>query len=104
MDEFYKLPAGTLCMTYYDKMIIKEETIYDNGIPIDFFYRDMNEIIDTDKKDGTSFEVDFTSSERDGEYNDKRWWAVYEVKDISGLINVLNNCLYQLYEKELEIL
>ena len=67
IDEFYKLPSGTLCADWYGRIMIKNDTLYSkvSNQPYDFFYTDLNDSVDYDKPAGQSYNVDYESIERD---------------------------------------
>lgn len=110
--EFYKLPIGTVYSKYdpvcFDLLYIKGENLYggENGEPSDFFYIELisnvscynsNEFVDIleeAEEKGTSFDLDFESQTRDGMYDDSQLFAVYEKKDLEGLISKLQSSLF----------
>lgn len=107
--EFYKLPKGTLYSDYdhvfFEDLKIKGETIYSKENPIDFYYEDLignimcnnsdeyNEIPFESHKNKTSFELDFNCYERDGLYQENQMFAVYDKKDLIGLIQKLESII-----------
>lgn len=78
------------------------ETIYHDGIPKDYIYKNLIGNIDAESSDdefyillnaeenGTSFKLDFDCSERDGFFDETQMYAIYDQEDIIGLINKLN--------------
>lgn len=103
LDEFRKLPAGTLFMNYepcvFGDLCAKGETW-----EYDFLAENITCEIDADdcgdfshklheaEKNGTSIFIDFDCPSRDGMFNNEQLFAVYEKQDIAMLIDKLNRC------------
>jgi len=105
-NEFLKLPPGTIAMKYqpcvFGEIFIKEETIGESG---DFFLQypltctqsettveEVGLLFDA-QENKTSLKMDFDCSQRDGCFDEKQLFAVYEKTDLEGLIKRLNDCL-----------
>lgn len=109
-EQFLKLPAGILYAKYtpciFEDIQIKYDTR--NGFdekPIDWIYQDLLEINRKDNQDyydvldyaqetGDSFELDLECCSRDGLYDEKQLFAVFELKDVSYLIGKLTTLLH----------
>lgn len=103
-ETFLKMPSGTLFMKYepcvFFDLCEKRATIHD----IDFWYISITNNIDSAntgefvdsltraENDGVSINLSFDMS-RDGIFDDKQLFAVYEKADIIKLIKHLNQAL-----------
>lgn len=108
-SEFYKLPDGTLYSEFDPQIFrglkIKNETIYHDGEPIDFFYEDLignvdarssdeySNILTKCEEDGSEFNLDFECGERDGLYDDNALYAVYSTEEIRMLSDKIAGCV-----------
>lgn len=111
--EFYRLPAGTIYSEYepcaFNEIFIKGETINDqDGKPMDYVEMslignvdapssgDLIDILDKAEETGESFSLDFDFFGRNASYEDAQLYAVYERKDLEGLISTLKESLSKL--------
>lgn len=114
-QEFYKLPSGTICATYspciFGEPFVKLETLYSmeryggDGSPIDFYYeplwsavesKDSGEevdILEKAEKTGESFDMDYECTMRDGMFNQRQMYAVWEARDIEEVMKTLAESL-----------
>lgn len=105
LQQFRDMPEGTVFMKYtpqfFGELKIKGET-WD----CDFIYasitteiecsgsEEWDEILDKAEKDSAySIPMDFDCGGRDGLFDDEQLYAVYEEKDVIGLINALQYTL-----------
>jgi hypothetical protein len=105
LEEFRDLPEGAIFMKYYpcvfDALSMKGKTL-----PSDFYSLDIAQEIKSKGSDDThgkllaaqrdpniSLEMDFSVFGRDGLFDKDQLFAVYEKKDVYGLINKLTECL-----------
>lgn len=102
LETFLKLSPGTVYSKFepnvFGALEIKGETIQGSD---DFFSHsiadavketlDMNRhsILSHAVSEGSSFELDFKQSSRDGSFNDYQLFAVWEESDVSLLLNHL---------------
>ncbi len=102
---FLALPAGTLFHPY-EPCIFGEMSIKDTSIgEIDFFEVPLNAALDVDNTDdlinkledsrlnGTSIDMDFETVQREGLYDDRQLYAVFERADMEQLITRLQKAL-----------
>jgi len=104
LTEFRLLPSGVVFMKYrpciFDEISVKGETW-----EVDFLYTGLTNDIDCSgsveefdilsKAEGDSkfsISLDFDCESRDGMFDDDQLFAVYEQKDIDGLIEKLKTC------------
>jgi hypothetical protein len=83
----------------FQELLIKADSIGDS----DFFYKELTDCTDTDIDDyeihkdsidnGISFDLHFNTMGRDGCFERKQLFAVYEQKDLEGLIATLSDSL-----------
>jgi hypothetical protein len=109
LKEFRKLPAGTIFMKYepcvFGHLMCKGETweydfLYEN-ISYDFDAKDSGEWADKlflCEEEGESITLDFNIGCRDGMFEEGQLFAVYEKKDIEGLITKLKSSLTVCHE------
>lgn len=114
---FLSMPENTLFMKYvpccFSDPCIKMRTIEDDDNRcIDFFYQPLNDVMcpksgkgwpneylhDSDvlldaQEQDKSFLMDYEVESRDGEFQQKQLFAVYDSDDINLLINRLARCL-----------
>lgn len=100
-EDFLKLPKGVLYAKYepciFEDIQIKGETLTES----DWVFSTLLEVgtlntleaMDVALIKGTSFIVDFDSSQRDGCFDDEQLFAVYEKKDVLEMINKISNSL-----------
>lgn len=105
-ETFLAMPPETVFSKYepcvFEELQIKGETCVEGG---DFFYShivsaldtrnldDVFEVIEQAEKNGECLSMDFESQGRDGLFDGKQLFAVWERSDIEGLIERLNKCL-----------
>ena len=109
-QEFYKLPSGTVYCHYrpiiLEGLYIKGETIYCDGNPCDYIETELihtidvsgsdeffDKMIEAEKDSSFSMKMDFECTVRNGFYNEDQMYAIYEKKDIEGLIQALQKAL-----------
>jgi len=108
LEEFRKLPIGTLFMEYepcvFGSLYAKGET-WEH----DFLMEDITHEIDANdcgdfayklhdaEKNGTSIVMDFDCTSRDGTFNKKQLFAIYEKVDIEMLQDKLKRCVKSAY-------
>lgn len=103
-DQFVLLPAGTVYAKYqpccFEELCIKGDSI--SGV--DFFSQSVIEIeakdsgqymdrLDQGQYLGESIAMDLNVQGRDGCFDDKQLFAVYEPQDVRGLIDRLQQAL-----------
>jgi hypothetical protein len=107
-QEFYKLPEGTLFSFYkptvFQDINIKGDTLYREDKPVDFSYRNLvgnvnandsyeyGEILSDAEQNKTEFQLDFYYDEREGMYDEKSLYAVYNTDEILKLANLISSC------------
>ena len=106
LKTFLTLPNNTVFMKFnpmmFESLCVKQDSIINTG---DFYYEDITnemdcsgteEYIDVLKKaisDNTmSIPLEFNCTLRDGFFEKEQLFAVYEQKDIDGLIEKLKTC------------
>ena len=104
-ETFLNLPSGTVFMKYkpqiFDELMIK----YKTTVMGDFVCSDITQTIDCESSygrgdilfdavdnPGKSIPLDFNSCSRDSFWDEDQLFAVYEQKDIDGLIEALSKC------------
>ncbi|MES2864097.1 MAG: hypothetical protein V4666_08265 [Bacteroidota bacterium] len=110
-NTFYDLPSGTVYSMYEPMNIfglkIKGNTLRHghNNLPYDYTYVDLvgNVLHDSSEEyfdlmnnlviGETSFHLDFECHERDGMFEPKEMFCIYERADLIGLINKLTKSL-----------
>ncbi len=105
--EFMKLPIGTI-FSYYEPMCFRDLAIkasdLKEGWTVDFLYDDIIGQIDNSGSDdffekcermekGESMPMDFEQTGREGLFEDKQLFAVYEREDVEKLIRRLQKTL-----------
>ncbi len=98
-QDFLALPAGTIFSDFVPipctGFKCKEDTIYDNGRAIDFFFRDFEcqpdydsseELYDNLSIPGKEHSLDFETQEREGLFDETAQYAVWSRKDVHALI------------------
>ena len=101
-DELITMPAGTVYQEFTEHVLggicIKDDTCAPGGEPIDWFFvpipEPSNGHTDTmlsrfDLASGMSVGIDFETVERDGLFNASQLYAVWEKRDVRGLIDRL---------------
>jgi hypothetical protein len=113
LEEFRKLPAGTIFMKY-NPMVFEELQCKGDTWEHDFLSENISNWPDCDGSDdlhdklqlaqdtGASIRLDFDSSGRDGCFDDDQLFAVYERLDVEMLQDKLTRCLTQAYSEECE--
>lgn len=112
-EMFLKLPIGTLYSKYRpgvnEGLKIKGEDYICHAD--DWYYQDLignvnssgsNETFDIlfkSEKDHSSFLLDFDTEGRDGFFNEKQLFAVYEKEDVTQLVERLIKALNRGYKK-----
>lgn len=99
--EFMKTPKGTV-FSYYDPSYFTELNIKDSGpeYEVDFTFSDLVGAVESHSSQdfaekceqmerGASLPVDFEISGREGLFDDKLLYAVYEKNDVEKLIKRL---------------
>ncbi len=103
---FLAMPAGTL-FSKYEPEVFGELCIKDESMPEinDFIYQeivnsikcngsfDMHLILNDAEKKGTSFQLDFDCTSRDGLFDSDQLFAVWEQNDVKALIDRLQEAL-----------
>ena len=99
LKEFRSMPANTL-YSEYEPCIIDGLKIKMDTMNCDFLLQEMVGNIDCDTHaqmfdlmHGGEFDLDFDCTERDGYFDKSQMFAVYEKKDLVGLIDRLQKCL-----------
>lgn len=108
-EQFMKYPAETLYSTYepcyFGPLLIKGDTIEHDGKNIDWFYQQIADAVDAEnsgalydtlvgaEKLGFSVALDFDCQGRDGLFDDKQLYAVWEPQDVIALVSRLQACL-----------
>lgn len=106
-EAFLALPAGTIYSEYepsfFTGLFVKTSSPgyftddYGEQELIGNVKADSSEerfgILDEAEANGVPFALDFHSGSRNGMYEGKQLYAVYEKADIEGLISVLQDCL-----------
>jgi hypothetical protein len=102
-QTFLAMPPNTIFAKYkpccFDDIQIKGDT-WNN----DFWFQDFLSIEDEGEDDffnilenaretGSSFKLDLQSESRDGLFDNKQLFAVFEKNDVESLINRLKECL-----------
>jgi len=98
--EFLQLPEGTLYSTYESCGMVKDLSIKHKSLTSDWWYMDLLLCTDTGGSDeffdlmleaenGKQFAMDYKTVSRDGMYEDKALFLVYDKTDIGRLIDVL---------------
>ena len=106
LEEFLKLPKGTVFM-YYRSQVLSEPFVKDDNTRHvrDFYCSSLTDEIDAGSSDermkklflmeedsSISVAIDFNCVGRDASYNDDQMFAVYEKSDMLGLICKLCSC------------
>ncbi len=109
LEEFRKLPAGTIYAKYepcvFDGLDSKGDTL-----EVDFLYDGLIGNIEHDSSEdmfdkcqrmekGESIGLDFDCTGRDGLFEESQLFAIYEKGDIEKLIGKLNRCLKSAYSE-----
>ena len=111
-DQFIKMPSGTL-WSYYSPCVFRELNIKDSGneeCTPDFVMSQLIGAVDVQSGDefiekcelmekGKSVSVDFKSTGREGLFDDKQLYAVYEDHDVTQLIDRLRLTLEKTPDK-----
>lgn len=106
LDRFRELPAGTIyckyAPQYFGELEIKGDTLDSDfvcaplcGLVESESSNEMHYILDSAEKTGDSFKFDLDGYGRDGLYEDKQLFAIYETDDIVQLIEKLSKSLKQ---------
>ena len=110
LDEFRSLKPGTIFMKY-SPQIFGELMVF-QGVTgdVDFIYESLADEIEcggstelfdlisaAEKDSRKSLPLDFHCTARDGMYESDQLFAVYEDKDIAGLISKLEECRSMAY-------
>jgi len=114
LKTFRSLPCGTIAMKYepydFDILFVKGETW-----ECDFFLAYLTDEIDCNdlsdfidkltlaEEKGISVPMSFEKTMRDGLFEKKQLFAIWEKEDIQGLINKLKECLGIAYNNPLLI-
>ena len=108
--DFLLLPENVVFSKFepcfFRDLMIKGGTILDDaGIGIDFYAQQINDAVECDNsgmfadilfsavETGSSFEMDFDCQGRDGMFEEKQLFAVWERKDILKLVKRLIECV-----------
>lgn len=113
--DFLALPKGVLYSNYNEytrevyELHIKDETSVSpegvddwvfldlGGSPTDYNYYPSSEQRGKEHRDslknGTSFDFEYDGYERDGNYNEEEFFAVYEKEDLTKLIDLLGGLI-----------
>ena len=104
LEEFRAFPAGIVFMKY-SPCVFGELSVKGKTWEYDFLTSDCcteiesndssesSDILDAAEKDSSySIKMDFDCFGRDGSFEDKQLFAVYEQADLDGLINTLSKC------------
>lgn len=104
LKEFRELPEGTVFMKYvpccFEELSVKGETLdydfWDSDIVTDILCSGSDEMIQilakAEHDSSFSVDLDVDIEGRDGCFNEDQLFAVYEQKDIDGLIEKLKKC------------
>jgi hypothetical protein len=108
-EQFMEYPAETVFSTYapcwFGLLTIKGATINSNGKNIDWYEQQIADAIDASSSDqfsdmlfiaqeaGDSLPMDFDCQGRDGLFDEKQLYAVWEPQDVAALVNRLQRCL-----------
>jgi hypothetical protein len=104
LTTFLSLPAGTLFSKYtpycFGELYIKSDSIHQSR---DFLYREIVSAVDSEDSDdyrekldraehhGESISMDFDTESRDGTFEDKQLFAVWESEELQNLITCLQS-------------
>jgi len=100
LKEFLSLPNGTLFMKYapcsFDDLSVKVESLENDFICVSITNdvesddtEDFSSILFSAEETGDSFDLDTDATYRDGMYEKDQMFAVYELKDVNGLLAVV---------------
>ena len=109
-EEFFEMPENTLYSKYepcnMQAMEIKGKTIKGfQGEPIDWFMQRIHDSIECDsseqfserlflaQEEGVGIDMDFNIQGRDGCFDEKQLFAVWEKDDVRMLVERLKECL-----------
>lgn len=105
LKEFRSLPEGTVYMKFnphvFEELCIKGET-WEHDFVMTYITQEIDAkdsgecgaILETAMQDSQySIKMDFDCYGRDGLFEEKQLFAVYEKQDVEGLINALQGCL-----------
>lgn len=111
LKTFRTMPEGTVFMKYepccFDELCVKGRTLEN-----DFLYADIVGEIEAESSDEfsakltaaentfASIPMDFNCYTRDGCFDPKQLFAIYEKQDIEGLIAKLQECKENAYDKK----
>ena len=101
LKEFRSLPVGTVFLIFVpggaEELRVLEKIWEVDFISTNIIYNLVGEDDDTlnrmEADSSLSISVDFYSAERDGCFDDDQLFAVYDKRDIEGLINRLTKSL-----------
>lgn len=105
-NTFLKMPKGTLFMKYspcsFGELCIKDGSIFHDSGGNDFYYNSVTDTVDSpdsselfdkllaaQEDSSISIPMDFDTYQRDGLFDYDQLFAVYEMKDVCGLIDKL---------------
>lgn len=100
--EFVKLPAGTLYREYepcmFSDMRVKGDSTRGGNMDFGVLHLDWVDSVEISggidilfaaHETGSSFGFNYNDHGRDGQYNDKQLYAIYEPNDVAQLIELL---------------
>jgi hypothetical protein len=106
LKTFLALPSGTVFTKYeslanFTDLSVKEDTIQDIDFrfselvaPVDSAHLgDLIEMIEDAETNGASLKLDFDITQRDGFFEQKQLFAIYEKADVEAMIVKLQSCL-----------
>jgi hypothetical protein len=109
-NEFLTLPSGTVYMKFrphvFDEICMKGRSMKDdfnylnltNEIECEVSMESIDKLERACRDSSFSFGLDFDCFGRDGLYDTNQLFAVYEKRDLEGLINRLQQCLKDAYD------
>jgi hypothetical protein len=108
-EEFLNLPPGTVYCDYrpvgnFGALCIKQDTCFGKTGPVDFYYASLcdvdalssdhaAELLEQAQEPGGSVPVAFDVFQREGLFDPGALYAVWEAKDVAGLIAALQETL-----------
>jgi hypothetical protein len=114
LETFRSLPRGTISMKYEPCVlgdIFAKGDTWENDFLLEYITNEIDaendreeyDIFDNAEKNGTSIKLNFNATMRDCCFNEKQLFAVWERKDVKGLIIKLKQCLDMAYNHALNL-
>jgi hypothetical protein len=107
--QFMEYPAETVFSNYtpcyFGHLEIKGDSIIHDGRPIDWLYQPISDAVESkdsrelfekliaSAKSGESLSLDFECQSRDGMFDDRQLYAVWEPRDVAALMLRLHRCV-----------